>query len=354
MASFKDHEKHLIHFLSTIDPYSIQRLDHPGRKRSNAFLRRLRNQRAFDKIALALGKAIYAIIPFQTKEAYNLILMGTANGAVAHKGFLGWKVFLKLPQEFISPDEIKERLADPVVERKLRKIFKASQTFLIKPMMLLCIKEAEKGHDGRYRAQMNRYLNMDQLDGKSQTGWIAMELFSRLIEQNIVCELPGRAARYQKISTAMYESPRWQSPKAGFSRLHTKGIDMVKSIFKKLPGEWKQGQEIKLQEKHGFKGWMRYDTMIYKNRQEWGIIEWDGVQHNTYLPGWCHRPKKSTFIEDNGRMLTSEEVFAQLQKKDEMKNNAALARTGHRCLRVREGTRDSEIKNKIEEWIKKL
>ena len=72
MASFKDNEKHLVHYLSTIDPNSIQHLENPGRKRRNAFLRRMRKNAHLIKLHLLSAKQFMQL--FLSKQRKHIIL----------------------------------------------------------------------------------------------------------------------------------------------------------------------------------------------------------------------------------------------------------------------------------------
>lgn len=308
--------------------------------------RRYRNNGTFGELALYLGRMIYKICPFRTKHGYDAILIGTAGPGVDHKHYLGWNVFAGLPEEDITVKELTERIKDPKIKKKLKAIFNLSYKFLIIPMMKIMF---EKGGE-MYQSNMNKYLNLEQLDGPAQKSWIAAELFQRLCSQGIMEKVKrGRYAFHIKKKQNMdYQPPLFVMPtRIGFSGGHKTTLHILEELVKTHSffqgnDEWKITNEHKNPYKHDFKRHMRYDMALFKNGHLWGLIEFDGKQHYEYTPHY-HRE--------------GIEQFKKLQQKDRTKDSdAKILCKGRKCLRVGPtygGAKvQADIKGKIIKWLK--
>ena len=303
--------------------------------------------RRFDKIAILLGFIIQNICPFRTKEAYNDILIGSAPQGVGWKGFFGWRVFDILPEKEISVDELKDRIKNPEIQAELREVFNLSQKVLIIPMMKFMFEE-ESGRDGRnmYQQEMNRWLNLDQLETteRGNNGWMTIELYSRLCNQDIMEKFkPAHHVYYKKKKKEMdYTAPEFIMPtKLGYSRGHQTTLSILEKLVKELnkragEGGWTITNEHRNPDKHGFPGYMSYDMALWKDDILYGFIEYDGKQHREYTP-YFHRGGLKQFLS--------------LHLKDKIKNNDALILCNEkRCLRVNRLDK-IYIKQKIIGWM---
>jgi hypothetical protein len=299
--------------------------------------------RRFDEMAMFLGWMIHKICPFHTKHGYDAILIGTAGEGVNHKHYLGWNVSDGLPDEDITVKELTERIKDPEIKKKLEEIFHLSQEFLIKPMMKIMFE-----NEAMYQSQINKYLNMDNLDGSKQKGWITAELFQRLCSQGVMEKIKiGTHVHHIKKKQHMnYQPPIFVMPtRIGFSGGHKTTLIILQQLIVThiffRDDVWKIRNEHKNPDKHGFKRHMRYDIALFKNGKLWGLIEFDGKQHYEYTPHY-HRQ--------------GIEQFKKLQQKDRIKDDDALKLCGgKKCLRMgpKYGghTGEQEIKEKITNWL---
>ena len=305
------------------------------------YLRRLGRKRRFDKIALLLGKLIHRACPFRTKHGYDAILIGTAGRGVDHKHYLGWNVFDGLPEGDITVKELTKRIKDPGVKNQLEELFNWSQKFLIIPMMNIMF---EKGSE-MFQAEMNRYLNLDKLDGPEHKGWITAELFQRLCSQGIMekHKPESNVFHIKKKQRMDYKPPMFIMPtRIGFSGGHKTTLtileDMIKTHeFFQRGDIWKIMNEHKNPDKHNFKRHMRYDIALFKTGCLWGLIEFDGMQHYKYTPHY-HRE--------------GIEQFKKLQEKDKLKDRDAIKLcNGKKCLRVGPKYGGHQAAQKIREMI---
>lgn len=82
---------------------------------------------------------------------------------------------------------------------------------------------------------MNKYLNLHKLDGENNIGYITMELYSRLVKQNIMHRQLGRRAIYYTVKDKLYEPSIFVvSKKTGFSKPHSAVLKIVEKIVKDL------------------------------------------------------------------------------------------------------------------------
>ena len=316
-------------------------------------------ERRFDKIALYLAQRIYQICPFYTKAGYSDILFGTPDNGVQQPGYLGWNVYDRLPKSILSVKERRDRIKDPTVQKELEGMFHLSQQYLIKPMMMIMFEKGvnkEKGtKDDIYQHKMNKYLNLDKLDLPSRPqGMIAAELYQRLCAQGIMEKIKRKVPRVRgtvfhikKKEYMDYKASVFTKPtRLGFSKGHETTLRILEELvethaFFQGSNEWKITNEHKNPNKHSFKGTMRYDIALWKNGVLYGLIEFDGKQHKTYLPRWCH--KKGI------------EHFHSLQKKDRIKDADAIKLCNKICLRVGPehgaGVAQDRIKAQIVDWL---
>ena len=323
-------------------------------------------RRRFDQIALFLGGKIYEICPFYTRAGYNDILIGTPDSGVQNTGYLGWNVFSRMPKSSLSVKEIRQLIKNPMIQKKLKRISRRAQQYLIKPMMNIMfekgVNEATGTKDDIYQHQMNRYLNLDKLDPTKELpqGMIVAELYQRLCTQGImkkihrkVTGVRGSAFHIKKKPTMDYRPALFQMPTGlGLSGGEQATLQILEQLVKTETffkgNEWK----IRVQHinpfKHGFPGWMKYDFALWKNDHLWGLIEFDGIQHHRCVQLWHDKEKK-------GRKSAIEKFLAQ-HLKDRIKDADALKLcNSKKCLRV--GPRykgafaQENIKKKIINWL---
>ena len=301
-------------------------------------------KRRFDLIAIKLGLAIQSVCPYKVKEAYNDNLIGQADKDIKYTGYLGYKVFQYLPNIDINIQELQSLLEKKTVQKQLSELYYLSQEYLILPMMEIIKKKSNT----IYQAKMNRYLNLHKLDGENNIGYITMELYSRLVKQNIMCRQLGRRAIYYTVEDKLYEPSIFVvSKKTGFSKPHSAVLKIVEKIVKDLNtlsnshDKWSISNEY--QYKHNnYPKPMRYDIALIKNELLFGLIEVDGNQHYVFTPHF-HRANKN---------MTSEEVFQACQEKDKIKDNTAIKLcNGKKCLRIVNYNKESIVKKEILDWI---
>ena len=313
--------------------------------------------RRFDVIAKWLGEEIYKICPFYTKHGYDRILFGTCAEGIQHKHYLGWNVYDTLPEANLSVKEMKARIKDSRVQKKLKGIHRLSQKYLIKPMMNIMFQEG----DDKYEAKVNQYLNLDKLDvpGRHE-GRVTAELFARLCAQGIMEKVKRKkkgvrgSTYYIKKKLSMdYRPALFQMPtRLGLSGGEKATLQILEKLVKTETffkgDEWK----IRIQHtnpfKHGFPGWMKYDFALWKNDHLWGLIEFDGIQHHRCVQLWDDKEKK-------GRKNAIEK-FLERHLKDRIKDADALKLcNGKKCLRVGpyyEGAfAQDRIKAQIVDWL---
>lgn len=319
------------------------------KKNIKAWLKRMAAARRFDKIALYLGSLINYWCPFYTRAGYNDILIGTPDSGVQHPGYLGWNVFDRMPKSSLSVKERRQLIKNPRIQKKLKRIYRRSQKYLIKPMMIIMF---EKG-DEMFQAEMNRYLNLDKLDivGR-QPDRVAAELFARLRAQKIMEKYkPGRNVFHIKKGPRMDYTPSvFTIPTTlGFSKGHEVTLRILEGLVETLPffhdcNKWTITNEHRNPDKHGYTGWMSYDIALWKNDVLWGLIEFDGKQHYEQVDIFHGKGKKGN------------EKFRSLQKKDKIKDaDALLLCNDKKCLRVGPecgaGTAQARIKAQIVDWL---
>lgn len=301
-------------------------------------------KRRFDLIAIELGLAIQSVCPYKVKEAFNDNLIGQADKDIKYTGYLGYKVFQHLPKIDINIQELQSLLEKKSVQKQLSELYYLSQEYLIIPMMEIIKKKSNT----IYQAKMNRYLNLHKLDGKNNIGYITMELYSRLVKQNIMRRQLGRRAIYYNVEDKLYEPSIFViSKKTGFSKPHSAVLKIIEKIINdfNLNGnsddKWSISNEY--QYKHpNYPKPMRYDIALIKNELLFGFIEVDGNQHYVFTPHF-HRAKKN---------MTSEEVFQACQEKDRIKDNTAIKLcNGKKCLRIINYNKESIVKKEILDWI---
>jgi len=303
-------------------------------------------RRRFDEIALWLGRSINSCCPFYTRAGYNDILIGTPDSGVQNPGYLGWNVFDRMPKSSLSVKERRQLIKNPRIQKKLKRISRRSQKYLIKPMMNIMF---EKGRE-MFQAEMNRYLNLDKLDipGR-QGGRVTAELFARLRAQKIMEKYkPASNVFHIKKKPRMDYAPSiFTMPTTlGFSTGHEVTLRLLEGLVETLPffqgcNKWTITNEHRNPYKHDYKNWMRYDIALWKNDALFGFIEFDGRQHYEYTP---HYHRKGI------------EQFWALQKKDRIKDgDALLLCKGKKCLRVGPecgaGVAQSRIKTQIIDWL---
>jgi len=316
----------------------------------------------FDEIAIYFGIRIHRICPFYTRAGYNDILIGTADSGVQHPGYLGWSVFDRTSKSSLSVKEIRQLIKNPRIQKKLKRIHRHSQKYLIKPMMNIMfekgVNEATGAKDDIYQHQMNRYLNLDKLDPTKERpqGMIVAELYQRLCAQGImekihrkVTGVRGQAFHIKKKPTMDYRPALFQMPTGlGLSGGEQATLQILEQLVKTETffkgNEWK----IRVQHinpfKHGFPGWMKYDFALWKIDHLWGLIEFDGIQHHQHVERFHGKGKKGN------------EKFRSLQKKDRIKDeDSLLLCKGKKCLRVGPecgaGIAQSRIKAQIVDWL---
>jgi len=316
----------------------------PVRKKKyrNGWIRCMTKARRFDVIAKWLGEEIYKICPFYTKHGYDRILFGTCAEGIQHKHYLGWNVYDTLPEANISVKEMKARIKDSRVQKKLKRIHRLSQKYLIKPMMNIMF---EKGNE-MFQSQMNQYLNLNKLDGPDHKGWVTFELFARLRAQGIMEKRKsGNNVFHIKTKISMdYRPALFQMPtRLGLSGGEKATLQILEKLVKTETffkgDEWK----IRIQHinpfKHGFPGWMKYDFALWKNDVLWGLIEFDGKQH--YEPV---------------QLFGGEPQFREQQEKDRIKDADTLKLcNGKKCLRMGPNYKGAfaqdRIKAQIVDWL---
>ena len=328
-------------------------IDKAAATATKRWLRVWRDHGCFDYIALLLGKLIYDVCPFRTRQAYNDILIGTTPPDVSHPGYLGWNVY-DIIQKLWNPssseiklDELKALLKSPPICEQLRDIFELSQKYLILPMMKVLF---EKGEDF-YQNEMNQHLKMSVLDNEEQQGWVTAELFSRLCQSNIMEKYKEKkkgkrgTVYHRRITNTMcYQPPSFVMPtKIGFSKGHQRTLNVLEPLVKMWNVDqeiWKVTNEHHNPDKHGFKGEMRYDIALWKNEVLYGLLEFDGPQHQKYS-SWC----------DGKNMKEGLKKFLTRHLKDRIKNaDAPKLCDGRKCIRFRDRDSDDNIRKKILAW----
>lgn len=299
----------------------------------NSIKEDIKNQR-YDNIAIKLGTKIQEICPFNTKEAYNEILIGSIGPEIKHKGYLGWKVFEQIPIKKTSIDELKKYINNPIIQKNLKILYNFSQKYLIIPMMKKLFRREDM-----YNNKINKLLNLDNLDKGTHKGYITSELRQRLCKQNnmVYDRKIGREKYYKKIKKKMnYIPSEFTMPKISMSKGHQVVSNLLDKKILKEHTNLSMINEYRNPDKCGFKGYMRYDIAIFENNNLLGFIEYDGKQHYEYVPHF-HRNGISDFIKQ--------------QEKDKIKDDEAFRLTNNNCLRIR--TFDTkEIYRQINLWLK--
>ena len=295
----------------------------------------VKNKR-YDKIAIKLGIKIQQICPFNTKEAYNEILIGSIGSEIKHKGYLGWRVFDQLPLKKTPTDELKKYINDPKIQKNVKILYNLSQKYLIIPMMKKMFR-----CDDMYNNEINRLLNLDKLDKCNRKGYITSELRQRLCNQNIMTEnrKKGNKIYYKKTKNVMtYTPPEFTMPKISMSKGHQIVSKVLENKILKEYNNFSMTNEYRNLNKCGYKGYMRYDIAIFENNILFGFIEYDGKQHYEYVPHF-HRNGISDFIKQ--------------QEKDKIKDDEAFRLTNKNCLRIKTLNKE-EIYREIKLWLNNI
>ena len=316
-------------------------------------LNQWQENRRFDLIAKFFGRLVQKLCPFHTKEAYDAILIGSADAQVRWKGFLGWNIIAEISAKKdlkeLSVDELKRKIQSPITQQQLEELFNLSQEYLILPMMNILFENGDK----MFQNQINKHLNLDKLDGNQHQGWITAELFQRLCSQGImkkikkrVYGLRGTTFHIKQKPHMDYQLPIFVMPSIGFSKGHQTTLRVLQNFMEKvlpktLHGSeaWKITNEYKNPYKHGFPRHMRYDIALWINGVLYRFIEFDGPQHHKYVPLYHGKNRKEGI-----------KVFISKHLKDRIKDGDALKLCNEtKCLRI-SSLNSSIIKRRIAAW----
>jgi hypothetical protein len=314
-------------------------------------LRKLRDyssQKCYHMVAIMLAKMIYAIVPFNVKDDLNTILIGDHNyndtKNKKHNGYLGFKLFNIIDRDnnTFSQKEIRDKLKDTTVMEQLRTLFEYSQTYLINPMVNDIKDIALKKNKAFYQSFINRQLTLSELDGDKQKGWIIYELIHKLIDQGIVqANYTGMGKKGNKWFTPGknfnndFIPGSFIAPLCRHSKLHESCLKILRSMLKGHSNV-EIISEYKLDEKFGYKRYMRIDMAIIKDGRLLCCVEADGRQHYEYIPHF-HR----NGVDD----------LKEQQKKDSLKDDWVKNKCGVDNIRIKY---DLKVKDRIKQLKLKI
>ena len=306
----------------------------------------------YDIVAIMLVKMIYDVIPFNIKEDLNTVLIGeynyNNNQNKKHNGYLGFKLFNiidKNKYKFFSQNELRDKLKDVTIIKQLKKLFEHSQNYLIKPIVNDIKEFALKKDKKYYQSYINSELSLDKLDGDNQKGWITYEIVSKLNDQGIIdVNYTGNNKSGNKWFTPGknfdrdFITGKFITPLCKYSKLHERCLKIISNIVKKYP-YINIVCEYNLDEKFGYKRYMRIDIAVFKYEQLICCIEADGKQHYEYVPHF-HRNGMTDLIEQN--------------RKDKLKDDWVKKKCGIDNIRVKYNLNINEIQYLLKSKIMPL
>ena len=309
-------------------------------------------QKRYDIVAIMLTKMIYSLIPFNIKDDLNTVLIGEYDyNNKQHKknlGYLGFKLFNfidKNKYESFSQKELRDKLKDVTIIKQLKILFEYSQNYLIKPIVNDIKEFALKEDKKYYQSYINRKLRLDKLDGNEQKAWITHEFVNKLIDQGIIdVNYTGNNKSGNKWFTPGknfnrdFITGKFVTPLCKYSKLHERCFKEVSNIIKEHP-YINIVCEYKINEKFGYKGYMRIDIAVFKYKQLLCCIEADGKQHYEYVPHF-HRNGITDLIEQN--------------RKDKLKDDWVKKKCGIDNIRVKYSLNTYEIKQLLKSKIMPL
>lgn len=309
-------------------------------------------QKCYNMVAILLTEMIYDVIPFNIKEDLNTVLIGEYNynniKNKKHNGYLGFKLFNiidKNKYKVFSQNELRDKLKDATMIKQLRKLFEYSQNYLIKPIVNDIKEFALKKDRKYYQSFINRQLTLDKLDGDKQKGWITYEFVNKLVDQGIIdVNYTGNNKSGNKWFTpgkhfnTEFVIGTFITPLCKYSKLHERCLKIVNNITK----GWSNINticEYNLDEKFGYKRYMRIDIAVFKDNNLLCCIEADGKQHHEYVPHF-HRNGMTDLIEQN--------------RKDKLKDDWVKKKCGIDNIRVKYNLNVSEIQHLLKSKIMPL
>ena len=289
----------------------------------------------FDEVAILLTNIIMVIIPFNTKEDLNTVLMGrydwTNSELNKHTGFLGWYLYIigsTYSEVTKSQYELRELMKNEKIKNFIKDIYNKSQKYLIQPMINKILNIAKSKDIHKYQAVINCILKMDKIDSLDGSNkncrWITSELINMMIDQGLIIKKETGVRKNKYVLPGpnyglKFNPGSFVVPLCKYSKLHQRCRKILEKYIKTHKLDVVIKDEYKIPDKLGYPGYMRIDIALFKDNILICCIEADGEQHDIHVPHF-HR---------NGKTLEEQ------QERDRAKDRWILNKCNNECIRIK-------------------